>query len=108
MRGSALKLVSEKFPHIAERLARQVQADEVLGDLCEDLEACASAADRLRACRESAGLRREYAALRLRLERELLRHVEECRTGAVRSARHKPASRQRRAPATPGRAAVRR
>jgi hypothetical protein len=95
MRGSALSFVSERFPHVAERLARQIEGDEILWDLCEDLKACAEAADRLKAAgRGSAGLLKEYAALRLRLERELLRHVEESGEGRVSPGRLRPHGRK--------------
>ena len=43
-------------------------------ELCEDYETCANALARQPA---SEGLRREYSALQLRLETELLRYLHE-------------------------------
>jgi hypothetical protein len=72
------KLVSERFPSLAAKVSRLFESDETFRELCEDLEACESAAARLEGPEgDSPELRREYAALRLRLERELLRHLEE-------------------------------
>jgi hypothetical protein len=72
------KLMRERFPSLAETVVRRLESDETLRELCEDLEACESAAARLeRPEGGSPELRMEYAALRLRLERELLRHLEE-------------------------------
>ena len=45
-------------------------------DLCEEYGACATTVARLEQ-RESSDLRREYGALLLRVERELLRYLEE-------------------------------
>jgi hypothetical protein len=72
------KLVSERFPSLTGKMAGLLESDETLRELCEDLEACEEAAARLEGPEGgSAELRREYAALGLRLERELLQHLEE-------------------------------
>ena len=82
MQGSALRVVSERLPHVADRLARQIGVDETLAELCEDIQSCVEAAARLEpAGPDKEGLREEYAALLLRLERELLRHLEEHANG---------------------------
>jgi hypothetical protein len=70
---SSLQLVSEQFPHLRERVACLFERDDVFRELCEDYETCAVALSR----QASEALRSEYAALRLRLETELLRHLHE-------------------------------
>jgi hypothetical protein len=70
----SLQLVSGQFPHLREQVACLFERDEIFRELCEDYEACSVALAR----RESTeGLRREYAALRLRLETELLGYLHE-------------------------------
>jgi hypothetical protein len=69
-----LQLVTQQFPNLRERVACLFDRDHIFRELCEDYETCILAlAEELR----SEGLRREYAALRLRLETELLRYVGE-------------------------------
>jgi hypothetical protein len=77
MHGS-LRLVSERFPLLRNEAIRRFTRDETFRDLCEDYEACADTLARF----ESGGrgpedLRNEYAALLLRLEHEMLRHLRE-------------------------------
>jgi len=74
----SLRLVAERFTHLRDHATRLFEEDENFRELCEDYEACASTVARL----ESSGvpsdaLRNEYAALLLRLEREMLRYLEE-------------------------------
>ena len=77
---SSLKLVSERFGHVRERAAELFARDEDFRDLCEDYEACARTLTRLESeSGSSSDLRDEYAALLLRVERELLRFLEEHR-----------------------------
>ena len=71
---SSLQLVSEQFPHLRERVTCLFEREEIFRELCEDYETCADALDRQPA---SDGLRREYSALRLRLEAELLPYLRE-------------------------------
>jgi hypothetical protein len=71
---ACLQLVQEQFPHLQERVAILFEVDDVFRELCEDYEACTAALSRQP---PSEGLCREYEALRLRLETELLRHLEE-------------------------------
>lgn len=76
--SSSMRLVSERLPGVGERAAALYERDETFHDLCDDYEACAHAVSRLeRPNGGNEGLRAEYAALQLRLERELLRYVEE-------------------------------
>jgi len=75
---SSLRLVSERFSNVRAQAALLFECDESFRDLCEDYEACDRAVARLQtAAPSSEGLRNEYAALQLRLERELLRYLEE-------------------------------
>jgi hypothetical protein len=69
MTRSSLMLVLEQFPDLREQVVGLFERDDVFQELCEDYEACFLALAR----RESSdALRSEYAALRLRLETELL------------------------------------
>jgi hypothetical protein len=70
----SLRRVSEQFPHLRERVACLFERDEIFRELCEDYEACARA---LAEQERSEDLRREYSALRLRLETELLGYLDE-------------------------------
>ena len=71
---SSLQLVSEQFPHLRERVACLFERHELFRELCEDYESCANA---LAGQPASEGLRREYSALRLRLETEMLQFLRE-------------------------------
>jgi hypothetical protein len=71
---SSLQLVSEQFPHLRERVACLFERNEIFRELCEDYETCSEALARQPA---SEGLRREYSALQLRLQTELLRYLHE-------------------------------
>lgn len=72
-----MKLVQERFTHLGNRAERLFEREAVFRDLCVDYEACAVAAARLEASGlASEVLRSEYVALRLSLERELLRYLE--------------------------------
>jgi hypothetical protein len=79
--SSCLQLVSEQFPHLQDRVACLFQRDQLFRELCEDYEACSVALKRQTA---SQGLQREYELLRLRLETELLRFLNEAETQAGR------------------------
>ena len=71
---SSLQLVREQFPLLRERVACLFERDELFRELCEDYETCTRALARPE-CSEA--LRREYGALRLRLETELLGYLHE-------------------------------
>jgi hypothetical protein len=72
--SSCLHLVSQHFPHLRDRVACLFERDMVFRELCEDFETCSQALARQE---QSQGLRREYAALQLRLETELLQHLND-------------------------------
>jgi hypothetical protein len=71
---TSLQLVSEQFPLLRERVACLFERDETFRELCDDYETCAVALGRQTA---PDGLRREYSALQLRLETELLRYLHQ-------------------------------
>ena len=71
---SCLELVKEQFPSLKERVVRLFEHDPVFRELCEDYEACTVTLSRRP---PSEALQREYQALSLRLEFELLRHLQE-------------------------------
>jgi hypothetical protein len=74
----SLRLVSERFEQVRGRAALLFERDEGFRDLCEDYELCVRTVARLESEGSSSeGMRHEYAALLLRLERELLRYLEE-------------------------------
>lgn len=75
---SALAMVSERFPQVQDRAAILFDRDDDFRELCEEYQACTQTVSRLESSgAASAAVRNEYAALRLRLERELLRYLEE-------------------------------
>ena len=75
---SSLRIVSERFQQVREQTALLFERDENFRDLCEDYEVCTRTVTRLETCSlSSEAVRMEYAALLLRLERELLRYLEE-------------------------------
>lgn len=77
----SLELVSRQFPHLRDKVACLYDRDDVFRELCEDYSVCAEALERQPA---SEGLRREYAALRLRLETELLEYLDDVERHAPR------------------------
>ncbi len=69
MSRTPLTLVIEQFPDLRTEVAGLFERDELFRELCEDYEACSQALARQES---NEALKREYAALRLRLETELL------------------------------------
>jgi len=74
---SALRAVTERFPDAGKRVAELFETDESFRDLCEDYQVCAATVARLEPSASLEQVRKEYAGLLLRLERELLRYLEE-------------------------------
>jgi hypothetical protein len=72
----SMRFVCERFDYVRERAMEAFARDPDFRDLCEEYGACATTVARLEE-RGSSALRREYGALLLRLERELLRYLEE-------------------------------
>jgi hypothetical protein len=75
---TSLTLVSERFGPLRDRAVRTFERDLDFRDLCDEYQACAETlASHEGSRRSSEALRREYAALLLRIERELLRYLDE-------------------------------
>ena len=70
-----MQLFLERFPHIRELSQELLRDSEPFRELCEEYEACTSVIERLTQSETNAALLREYSALRLRLEGELLRCI---------------------------------
>ena len=74
----ALRLVSQRLPDVRHRAACLFRSDEMFRELCDEYRICDDAATRLADARSaSRALYREYVALRLRLQGELLRYLSE-------------------------------
>ena len=73
---SALRLVSERLPHLRELAAQLFERDEVFREMCDEYQLCHKAQMTGAAVR-ARGVREEYVALSLRLEGELLRYLAE-------------------------------
>jgi hypothetical protein len=74
----ALKLVIDRFSSVSEEAVLLFEQDDAFRELCEEYLICCEAAGRMeRPERARAALRKEYVALRLRLEGELLRYLSE-------------------------------
>jgi hypothetical protein len=71
----ALSCVVERLPNLRERVARLFERSEDFRELCEEYQACCEASARLAPAGSNEALRREYLALQLRLEGEILRYV---------------------------------
>lgn len=73
-----LGFVSERFQRVRDHAAYLYGSDENFRDLCADYEDCARTLARLESTSASSrAMFDEYTALLLRLERELLRYLEE-------------------------------
>ena len=72
-----VQLLLERFPHVRAASLQLIEQQESFRELCEEYEACSDAADRLSHSAGDEALRREYNALRLRLEGELLRYISD-------------------------------
>lgn len=72
-----VSLLVRRFPHLQSVSLLLLRRYEPFRDLCEEYEACSKVCERLERTQGDDALRREYSALRLRLESELLRYIEE-------------------------------
>jgi hypothetical protein len=81
MTRTCLTLVIEHFPDLRNEVAGLFARDEVFRELCEDYESCSQALARQDS---NEALKREYAALRLRLETELLGHLHDAQEPRTR------------------------
>src|SRR3954471_5488772 len=74
----SLRMVSERFGPLTDRTFGAFERDPDFRDLCDEYQACAKTlAAHEESHRASEAMRREYAALLLRVERELLRYLDE-------------------------------
>lgn len=73
-----LRLVAERFPQVEMETVRLFERDEDFREVCLEYQACTESVARFEAAGPSSeSLRKEYAALLLRLEGELLRYLKE-------------------------------
>jgi hypothetical protein len=82
MSRSSRFLVIEQFPGLGASVNRLFDEDEVFQELCEDYEACFLALARQES---NEALKREYGALRLRLETEILGRLHDAEKPATGS-----------------------
>jgi hypothetical protein len=74
----ALIRMRERFPLLGELATVRFACDETFRDMCEDYDTCAETLAHLESRQPPPeGMRAEYTALLLRLEREMLRHLGE-------------------------------
>lgn len=72
-----VKLLMERFPHVQLVSLQLLMQQEAFRDLCEEYEACTAAAERLANSGSDEAMLKEYTALRLRLEGEVLRYLSQ-------------------------------
>jgi hypothetical protein len=74
----ALQFVSERLPNVREQASHLFENDEDFRELCDEYRMCSETVARMESGLDNAvSLRKEYAALQLRLEAELLRYLAE-------------------------------
>jgi hypothetical protein len=74
-----LDLLRERFPHIDGISLQLLERDATFRELCEEYAACTEAVERLTHSGSDPAMLREYGALRLRVEGELLGYLAEHR-----------------------------
>ena len=79
---SLVRLLAQRFPSIDVLSLQAFERNVTFRELCEEYEACLDAVDRSAPSTDDA-IHREYVALQLRLEGELLRYLEQ-QAGSVR------------------------
>ena len=75
--GGYVQLIHERFPHVREISLQLLMQQEVFRELCEEYEACHHATERLASNGSDENMLKEYSALRLRLEGELLKYMSQ-------------------------------
>ena len=75
-----LELLRERFPHINGISLRLLERDAPFRELCEEYAACTEVVERLRDSGSDEAMLREYSALSLRIEGELLGYLVEHRS----------------------------
>ena len=79
-----VKLLAERFPHVQSVALQLLERDPEFRELGEEYEACTESVARLERLEGDEALLREYRALCLRLESELLRYISEYGAGGGR------------------------
>jgi len=75
-----LERLLETFPTDQAVVLRLIESDATFREICEEYAACNEAVERLVHGSFDADMRKEYLALQLELEGELLRHILEHRS----------------------------
>jgi hypothetical protein len=70
-----LSLLRERFPHINGISLQLLERDATFRELCEEYAACTEVVERLAQSGSDEAMLREYSALRLRVEGELLGYI---------------------------------
>jgi hypothetical protein len=73
--AESLKRIRERFPHLKDLSLTLLEKDETFRELCEEHAACTEVIERLSKSASDDSMLREYSALRLRIERELLDYL---------------------------------
>lgn len=76
IRRHALLLI-DRFPHLQSVSLQLLERDETFRELCEEYAACTEVIERLTDAPSDEIMRREFSALRLRVEGELLRYLSD-------------------------------
>jgi hypothetical protein len=79
-----VRLIAERFPHVRLVSLRLLIKDEAFRELCEEYEVCSAAVERFARPVPNVTMLREYTALQLRLEGELLRYFSRHGSGDPR------------------------
>lgn len=74
---ACIRLLLERFPHLQAVSIHLLERHETFRELCEEYEACTEVVERLAQCEDDDAIAKEYSALCLRLEGELLRYISE-------------------------------
>lgn len=69
------RLLVARFPHLQSVSLQLLERDETFRELCEEYAACTEVIERLTDAPSDEAMHREYSALRLRVEGELLRYL---------------------------------
>ena len=75
-----MRRLSERFPHVDRVSWRLLERDATFRELCEEYAACTAVVERLTQSGSDEPMLREYNALRLRVEGELLGYIAEHRS----------------------------
>jgi hypothetical protein len=71
----AVTLLGQRFPNIPSVSLKLLGRQETFRDLCDEYAVCSEMLERLQLTESSDAIRKEFSALQLRLEGELLRYI---------------------------------